>query len=132
MAKTRTFTPDHFKATEAVEEQKDGDGKVIVRARAAHVPEYSGTVTMRAVTYDEYLEIQSELDAHIGDTKARMNVLSKRARSYFIACDIKRLDDGMAFKTWDDIECETNLFPVISEVAAKLRQAHRVDPTSAG
>jgi hypothetical protein len=129
--RSKTFTPDHFTPREAIDEVRDADGTVIVEARDAYVPQYQGTVTMRAVTYDEYLEIQAELEEKAGNVGARMKVLSSRARSFFLHCDIKR-DDGAVFKTWDDIECETGLFPVISEVAAKIRGVHRTDPTKAG
>lgn len=85
--------------------------------------EYCGTVTMRLPTYDQRMGLYEA--AGIEDAENLKNIslvraLAKHLPDYLITVDIKRLDDGYHFNSWDGLQYDSDMASVISECCLAL------------
>ncbi len=95
--------------------------------------EYAGTVTIRMPTYDERLGFYEGVD--MGDSTEKtgiafMRAIARQVPRFIEEVAIKRLDDGFEFKSFDDLNIDSDMVPVITEIATKLVGKHRAGVSS--
>lgn len=109
--------------------------------------EYEGTITLRAPTYDERLDMLEMLDLLDPDAetaeemtqkakeKAQKNqtkvlrYLGKKLPDFLEKVDIRRKSDGYLFDSWDKLQHDSDMIPVIREASTKLVGKYQVgDP----
>lgn len=123
LSKNFTFTPALCKPTPG----KDGAPDV----GAA----YSGTLTIRRPTFEERLDLMDGASAFKVDgdeDKARSGIaylrkMQPNVGKFFVAADIKRVDDGVAITDWASL-CDDGVaaMGVVQEIAIKLLGDFRV------
>lgn len=115
---------------------KDENGNVTSEAK------YEGFIEMRAPSYDEVMDIQEscQIDVEEGESKdeARARLIKKNSSVAFIRkvaafvpqfvqkVEIKRLEDGFVFDSFDMLKYDTDMFAVITELATRLVGKHQV------
>jgi hypothetical protein len=61
-----------------------------------------------------------------------MRKIARQVPNFIAEVAIKRLDDGFEFKSFDDLNVDSDMVPVITEIATRLVGKHRagVSPTT--
>ena len=138
--KSVTFEPTICKPTK---DPKTGEEKPA---------EFSGTVTMRMPTYSERLgfskgsrDVENEnvddgelTPAQLAEKKRALyerNIdfrcfLAKAAPNFVTEIALKRLEDGFEFRTWEDLEYDDSMMPVITEITDRLVGKNRAGASS--
>lgn len=94
-------------------------------------PAYKGTVTLRMLSYDERLDLYEAYGAETGeagddtgeDKKKGMRFMrwvAKRAKDRVAHLSITRLEDGFEFKTFDELNYDSDMASVITEISTRL------------
>ena len=106
----KTFTPALCKP------KKNDDGTETPAA-------YAGQVVMKVPTYDERMAIYEESgieDAENLKSIRLVRLLAKKLPDYLVSVDVKRLEDGYEFKTWESLQYDSDMGGVISDCCLAL------------
>jgi hypothetical protein len=79
---------------------------------------YAGNVVIRMPNYDERMGLYEDLgieDATDLKSVTLVRHLAKRLPEFLISVDLKRLDDGEEFKSWEALQYDSDMAGVISE-----------------
>lgn len=97
--------------------------------------EYEGTVTLRMPTYDERLELYEDVPdlEKDADEKAKhrrnvqlMRAIARKAGQFVEQVAIKRVADSFVFAAYDDVQMDTDLGEVVTEIVTRLAGKYAV------
>jgi hypothetical protein len=86
-------------------------------------PTHCGSVVLRLPNYDERMGLYEALgveDAADLKTVSITRRLAKQLPEFLVSVDIKRMDDGEEFKSWDALQYDSDMASVISECCLAL------------
>ena len=85
---------------------------------------YEGSVTLRAPTYDERMSIYDDVGVDLEGVKTKpiayIRAVAKKVPEFLVECSIKRKSDGFEFKTFEQMQYDSDLAGAITEMATKL------------
>jgi hypothetical protein len=90
---------------------------------------YAGTVSLRLPTYIERISLMRDVDMCGEDNLLRLITMARALPLHFQGADITRREDAHKFTTWSDLESESGLSEVITEMTIKLLGESKAGPT---
>lgn len=85
---------------------------------------YAGTVTLRAPTYDERMAIYDEVGVDMDGVKTKpiayIRAVAKQVPQFLVEFSIRRKSDDYEFKSFDELQYDSEMAGAITEMATKL------------
>jgi hypothetical protein len=90
---------------------------------------FSGSVTIRGLSYDERLDLYDELDmSEVPEDEGQakkaylktLRAVGKKSKDFVKSVNIKRLSDGKEYIDWDEVYHASELVPVVTEVCGNI------------
>lgn len=88
--------------------------------KAVKSGQFEGSVTMKLLTYDERMDVLEGASKEGATDASTMRKMSKDFKSKWAAVDLKRVSDGQAFKSLDDLQYGPDCHGIITDVMGWL------------
>lgn len=102
-------------------------------------PMFSGTITLKVPTYDERYEYIEECGIDVGDdgdvSKKKSNLsimrsMVKFSQKFYVSVDIKKIEIGHEYKSFEDLSLDPDCDGILMEVAREVRGGFRPSKNS--